>query len=308
MSVRLNQAPNVTGLLNTYVGRYADAWAHAHRDGDPRAGEWIRLAVQTLRAEHWLGGRWCLNGKRGDPNNQSWDIVGFVVDEANDDPKMIEAYDVIAGAGGPNPTIYWGNVTNYDTIGQPGTAIAIHPPPRSTAPQPPGLPSLWTEAHSALLARLGAAPLPTVASQFVFSFPADGWGQKRADGSRPVSDNVLARLVGGKLYGYQVVPRPTGAPDQWSLDGQVFVPTPAVNHLGDGEVPAPPPTPPVPPVVPPTPCPCATSEDLAAAVAVIGASIDAVSALIVDLAGQEYRINASARMIGPITGTASPKE
>lgn len=287
MSIRRNQAPDVTGLLNTYVGRYRDAWSHAHRDGDSRAGEWIRLVVQTLRAEHPAGERWVLNGKRGDPNNQSWDIVGYRVDEANGNDRMIECYDVIAGAGGPNPSIYWGNVTNYDTIGQSGTAVAIVPPPLAGQPPPVTGPTLWTVAHASLLARTASLDLQQTAEQFAFSFPNEGWGRKRADGSRPVSSDVLARTVAGTLYGYKVLPRSNGMPAEWNITGQVFVPVPAVNHLGETEVPVPPPpTPaPVPPPVPtpapvPTPNPCLdVAVELAKIEAAIGALVTVVAAL-----------------------------
>lgn len=142
--VRRNQAPNVKSELESYVDRYADAWAHAHRDGDPRGAEWITLAVQTLRAEHPAGKRWCLNGKRGSASDVSMDVVAYLVDESNGNNRLVEAFDVIVGAGGASPRVEWSNITNYATIGNSGTALCIAPPdlapgpgPGPTPPNPP---------------------------------------------------------------------------------------------------------------------------------------------------------------------------
>lgn len=293
MSIRRNQAPDVTGLLNSYVGRYRDAWNHAHREGDPRAGEWIRLAVQTLRAEHPAGQRWVLNGKRGDPNNPSWDIVGYRVDEANGDDRMIECYDVIAGAGGPNPSIYWGNVTNYDTMGQSGTAVAIVPPPLAGQPPstPPAAGATWTVEHASLLARMpSTASIAAIAQQFAHSFPEDAWGEKSTAGGAQSRD-TLGRRAGTRFYAYRVIPR-GGAPDEYDLTGSdhKFYRAAPVNHLGDDMVPTPPaptpapnPTPsPTPPSSPPsTPTPCLDDIflELKKVEATLGELVAAVEAL-----------------------------
>lgn len=103
---------------------------------------------------------------------------------------------------------------------------------------------------------------PRLVEQMVFSFPGEGWCWKSTSpGSRPSSD-VIARQVGGGMWGYDLIPNAGTA--AWRLDahaGPIDLRTQApirmnpVNHLGAGtppvEPPAPPPAPQPPPVTPP---------------------------------------------------------
>ncbi len=304
MSIRRNQAPDVSGLLRNYVSRYADAWAHAHHHGDPRAGEWIRLAVQTLRSEHPAGARWVLNGKRGNPNDASWDIVGYVVDEANGNPRMIECYDVIGGAGGPSPSIYWGNVTNYDTMGQDGTAIAIDPPPLAGGgvPAPPSAGATWTAAHAAVLAKLpDYAGTLMIAEQMAHSFPEDEWGQK-SRGTGEISADTIGRKTSGRFLAYRVIPR-GGAPAEYDLtndSSQKFHEVRAENHLGDEPTPIPQPPAPTPPSPEPlpSPAPVPPSADMAAVLADIRTSQHAIAAALLDQSRRLGAIEAQIAKVG----------
>ena len=95
-----------------------------------------------------------------------------------------------------------------------------------------------------------------LAEQFAYSFPGEGWGTKSAGGGRPPSTDVLARLVGGRLWGYDVIPGQGSAgqtldprPGAMDLAGQLFIDVTPVNHLG--AVPIPPAV--QPPYVPPQP-------------------------------------------------------
>jgi hypothetical protein len=96
---------------------------------------------------------------------------------------------------------------------------------------------------------------PRLVEQMVFSFPGEGWCWKSTSpGSRPSSD-VIARRVGGGMWGYDLIPN--AGTSSWRLDAhagpidlrtQAPIPMNPVNHLGT----APPVTPPTqPPTQPP---------------------------------------------------------
>ena len=138
----------------------------------------------------------------------------------------------------------------------------VYPPPIPAGGggvvTPPG-PSAWTAAHSARLAQL-PPDTKVIAEDFAFAFPSESWGQKKADPSRPVSSDVIARQLGGNLEGYRVVPKPSGVPQAFNLAGQVFVSVTPTNHLSGQPGPVP-----VPPVTPPPParpiCPDPSAHD-----------------------------------------------
>jgi hypothetical protein len=69
--------------------------------------------------------RWGMNYKR-DGSELSMDIAAFRVGPSD---RHVECYDIIAGAGGPSPTPAWQDMTNYATMGQPGTARWAEPQP-----------------------------------------------------------------------------------------------------------------------------------------------------------------------------------
>jgi len=85
-------------------------------------GSWqfMDMLVDTLRT---YDTRWGYNGKRGNANDPSLDVVTYHYgpgpDEGSTDVYII---DVIGGHCGPNPSIYWGDVTgvtlNAGTIGR----------------------------------------------------------------------------------------------------------------------------------------------------------------------------------------------
>lgn len=83
-----------------------------------------------------------------------------------------------------------------------GTGVVLPPPD-----------SLWSSRHADVLQALRSLDTRIIAEQFAASFPNEAWGQKRADQDRPISDDTIARLHEGRLYGYQVVPG-TRAPAQ----------------------------------------------------------------------------------------------
>jgi hypothetical protein len=98
--------PNYREQVAAAASRYPDAWRHAHT-GDASTEEFIRLLARDL---HAIDPRCGLNGKRGNPNDISDDVIairgeGSAVDVVNGGP--MEIIDVIVGAGGPNPQPGW---------------------------------------------------------------------------------------------------------------------------------------------------------------------------------------------------------
>ncbi len=94
-----------------------------------------------------------------------------------------------------------------------------------------GLPAVNDEAARAWTFQLG--------QQFAFDFPSEGWGTKSAGNGRPQSTDVLARYIGGNLVGYDVIvdqgipgQRLIPSPGLMNINGQVFIPTPAMDYLG----------------------------------------------------------------------------
>jgi len=127
----------------------------------------------------------------------------------------------------------------------------------------------WTDQHQTLLeafvALFGLPPWNDddaarawtyrLAQQFNFSFPSEGWGTKSGGQGRPPSTDVICTR--SPFVGYDVIvgqgdPSQTMAtmPGPIGLAGQVFIETPAADHLGIQTTVPPPPT--TPPVTPPT--------------------------------------------------------
>jgi hypothetical protein len=105
-------------------------WACAHT-GRACSADWIRAAAAAL---HAIDPRFGLNGKRGDPGVLSEDVVTFLLDASN--PRMVAAWDVCGACGSSGASIRFDEITDYATIGRPGTAIWVAPP-TGQAPRPP---------------------------------------------------------------------------------------------------------------------------------------------------------------------------
>lgn len=301
--------PNYKHVVEAVAARYPQEWRQAHT-GSPQTDDFIKILAWEL---HQLDQRVGLNGKRGNPIDTSDDalcyngvsLLGDVDPHRGDAPVTV--IDVIGAAGGPNPTPQWGAVG-------PATprphAAWIKPQPAGQS-VPPVTGGLWTAQHQDIVTRLGAADTRMIAEQLAYSFPAESWGQKRADASRPISKDVVARLVDGALYGMRVVPV-SGQP--FPMPGQVFVPVSPVNYLGDA-VPVPPPPPPPVPTPPPVDPPAPAVLDIMprldaidAAIVALATKVDQQRQEVIDaVRGQSYDINANIAGIGKIRGTINPK-
>ena len=134
-----SQEPNmpIPNLLNEVEAarvRWPQDWRDAHT-GNANTEGFVRKLAAHLSANVDL--RWGLNGKRGNPDDISDDILayrgeGSAIDVRTGGP--MEIIDIIGGAGGPNPQPVW-NV-GPGGPGDRGTWVAsniINPPP----PPPP---------------------------------------------------------------------------------------------------------------------------------------------------------------------------
>lgn len=138
--------------------RYADAWSHAHMEGDPRRLEWIKLFAIDL---HAVNAACYLNGKRGNPLDLSADAINILVDKEDSAGRTpgglaCVVVDVIGGAGGSNPTPAW-NVYNTLIEGSGAPVDPNHVP----APKPTHIPypgdSRWDAVGAILFADYRAA-------------------------------------------------------------------------------------------------------------------------------------------------------
>jgi hypothetical protein len=116
----MGQAPNRKSVVQQVSDEDPARFRRAHT-GQPGDDDWIRAVAARLHAED---PRWGLNGKRGDPNVLSLDVVTFRIGPTD---RHVEAFDICGACGGGNPSVVWNDITNYSTIGQPGTAIWVKP-------------------------------------------------------------------------------------------------------------------------------------------------------------------------------------
>jgi hypothetical protein len=105
------------------------------------ARDFIKALAREL---HKTDPRFGLNGKRGNPNDLSYDAINFKGEGTDTDPDNPEnpsgkatVIDVIGGAGGPAPVVAWFTVTDPNS---PTKARWIKPcastPPPQTKPYP----------------------------------------------------------------------------------------------------------------------------------------------------------------------------
>jgi hypothetical protein len=110
-------------VVEEMAARHPDLFARAHREGDPQAWRFNEALAWELYSRH--DKRWGMNWKR-DGSELSMDVIAFRVGPTD---RHVECFDIIEAAGGANPRPGWGDITNYATIGQPGTARWAEPQP-----------------------------------------------------------------------------------------------------------------------------------------------------------------------------------
>jgi hypothetical protein len=222
----------VIQLSEELKARFPQAWAKVQRHDDD--GEFNRLLASACQQ---AGIPAYLNGKRGNPHDQSRDVLVFENPTGARDRSGrfagIEIIDIIVGHESAGARVDMLDVTVVEdrNTGQRmmPDGYAIEPPPHqgtdttSNAPQ-------WEQKHRELLMTFPPQSTPDtawvrrVAEAFAQKFPDEGWGLKSADPSRPISNNVLARKTNAGLFGYQVIPQ-TASPAAIRLTGQHFIGT-----------------------------------------------------------------------------------
>lgn len=151
----------ITDIGNYLVGAYPDAWRNAHNGQEPSGSEFVRRWALACRDAGIDCG---VNGKRG-TETPSQDVLTLGVDRAgaNDTSNTFDwmlIADVIGGAGGPNPSIGWNDVSaasqgRYITPWlepheEPGPAPEPEPPP-GPGPDPTPTPPPHNDAAFVLL-------------------------------------------------------------------------------------------------------------------------------------------------------------
>jgi hypothetical protein len=137
------------------------------------------------------------------------------------------------------------------------------------------------------------------------SVAASRWGMKRADPTRPISKDTIARQIAASLFAWDNLsgagsgsPVLVDNPDSMDITGQFFEVRPEYitpqDHLG-ATVPPEPPVPPVPPdpPVPPTPTPCPCDEALHRIETLAQLTLARVDALNARVAELEQSLNTS---------------
>lgn len=223
--------PNCEQIIRDLAAQFPQEWRDAHNPsgGGPHTEAFAKRVAWVLHST--VSPNFGLNGKRGNPNDISDDVVNYIGEGPGHDPltgRPVTVIDYIAGAGGPNPTVYWGPI---DQAG-PGAWVKPEPVGGVVAPPPP-VTDVWTAAHQSIRDRMGSGVSTlALAQQLEHSFPGEEWGQKRAGVGRSIStDTVARRLADGRLFGVRVTP----TVHLWGvLDAaQILEPVVPVNHLGD---------------------------------------------------------------------------
>lgn len=125
--------PNYQSVVADLARQYPAEWQAAHRGG-PQTEAFIRRLAWVL---HQRDPRFGLNGKRGNYDDISDDVVNYIGEGPGHDPRTgqpVTVIDVIVAAGGPNPQPAW------NSINQPGPGGWVQPSPVGgdvPTPQPP---------------------------------------------------------------------------------------------------------------------------------------------------------------------------
>ena len=147
--------PNYKKDVEAAAVKYADAWSHAHVEGDPRRLEWIKLFARDL---HIKDPKVNCNGKRGNPNDLSADAINILCHKDDSegrtpDGRPCVVVDVIGGAGGTNPQPTW---SVYNTLVE-GSGAPVDPNKiPAPSPSPGRVPypgdEVWDQVGEALFA------------------------------------------------------------------------------------------------------------------------------------------------------------
>ena len=99
--------PNYEVEVQLLADAHPDAWKNAHT-GNAHTEDFIRLVAAELHVDDARVG---LNGKRGNPDDLSDDALNILDPDdgpgTTPDGQRCWVVDIIAGAGGPTPSVTW---------------------------------------------------------------------------------------------------------------------------------------------------------------------------------------------------------
>jgi hypothetical protein len=108
----------VIAIGNRTAAAYPRAWSKCHHEGDPERLDFIVLFARAayhsavINRTHRAG----INGKRGDEDDPSMDILDFLANGTTN-LRDVTAADVVLGAGGSNPKIHYQDLTDPNGAG-----------------------------------------------------------------------------------------------------------------------------------------------------------------------------------------------
>lgn len=129
--------PNHQSIVEECKRLHPQDWADCHTGNANTEGFVRKLAPMLRNVDLHYG----LNGKRGNPNDISDDVVNYLC-EAEDsagrtpDGRPCAIIDFAVGAGGPNPTVGWNVMTTSPEADGAWVAPGAVQPP-APQPQPP---------------------------------------------------------------------------------------------------------------------------------------------------------------------------
>lgn len=129
------RAPNRRDLVEAVSAADPARFACAHVESRGCKTDWIKAVAWAL---HQTDSRWGLNGKRGNVNDLSMDVVTWRIGPTD---RHVQAFDICVACGGGSPSVVWNDITNWATIGNPGTAVWLRPDPVGDGGAPPPPPS-----------------------------------------------------------------------------------------------------------------------------------------------------------------------
>lgn len=125
--------PNFKSEIEALVKKYPEEWRNAHT-GNAHTEDFVRIVAFELNKKDKKVG---LNGKRGNPEDISDDVINYKGEGLGHDPtdgdKPVTVVDFIVGAGGPNPSVGW------QVIDQAGPGAWVKPtdPKKESGPAQP---------------------------------------------------------------------------------------------------------------------------------------------------------------------------
>jgi hypothetical protein len=122
-AVAQERAPDRRDIVQQVSAADPARFACAHNEGRSCKNDWIKAVAWAL---HQTDARWGLNGKRGNAGDLSMDVVTWRIGPTD---RHVQAFDICGACGGGSPSVVWSDITNWSTLGNPGTAIWIKPEP-----------------------------------------------------------------------------------------------------------------------------------------------------------------------------------